>query len=405
MADEKISELSPAGTLTGAELAPIVQGGETVRTSLADISSYANNLLSLNDFGFSANAETLIGHTFAQMRADLDLEPGTDFYSISAADAAIAAVISDTAYNATSWNGVTNVAPSKNTVRDQFEALSGLYQPLDANLTIWAGVTPSANGQSLVAAADYSAMRTLLGLVIGTNVQAYDAGLAWLDGLNFTNEATFKAGVNLEIGVDVQAYDADLTTWAGITPASGVATFLATPSSANLKAAITDETGSGGALVFATAPTINQPNIVGTTTNDSAAAGSVGEYVSSVIAQGSAVSLSTDTAANITSITLTAGDWDVWGKGQFSPNPGVTTVAYILCSISSTSAVLNESGDRVAAYSPGGADIPYIGYITVSPGPVRISVASTTTYYLVGQSGFGTSTMSAWGALLARRVR
>lgn len=47
---------------------------------------------------------------------------------------------------------------------------------------------------------------------IGSTVQGYDAGLAYLDGLNFTNEATFKAGVNLEIGVDVQAYDANITT-------------------------------------------------------------------------------------------------------------------------------------------------------------------------------------------------
>ena len=44
---------------------------------------------------------------------------------------------------------------------------------------------------------------------IGSTIQGYDAGLAYLDGLNFTNEATFKAGVNLEIGTDVQAYDAD----------------------------------------------------------------------------------------------------------------------------------------------------------------------------------------------------
>lgn len=42
--------------------------------------------------------------------------------------------------------------------------------------------------------------------------------------------------------------------------AAGIAAFLATPSSANLIAAVTDETGTG-ALVFATSPTLVTPNI------------------------------------------------------------------------------------------------------------------------------------------------
>lgn len=46
---------------------------------------------------------------------------------------------------------------------------------------------------------------------------------------------------------------------------AGIATFLATPSSANLAAAITDETGSG-ALVFATSPTLVTP-LLGTPTS------------------------------------------------------------------------------------------------------------------------------------------
>lgn len=42
-----------------------------------------------------------------------------------------------------------------------------------------------------------------------------------------TTLATFRQGFGLEIGVDVQAFDADLSTWAGITPGTGVGTALA----------------------------------------------------------------------------------------------------------------------------------------------------------------------------------
>ena len=52
---------------------------------------------------------------------------------------------------------------------------------------------------------------------------------------------------------------------------TGVATFLANPLSANLKAAVTDETGSGGALVFAISPTLVTP-IIGAATGTSLAA-------------------------------------------------------------------------------------------------------------------------------------
>lgn len=68
--------------------------------------------------------------------------------------------------------------------------------------------------------------------------------------------STSRTNLGLAIGSNVQAWDADLDSWAAITRASGFDTFVATPSSANLKALITDETGSG-ALVFGTSPTIS----------------------------------------------------------------------------------------------------------------------------------------------------
>jgi hypothetical protein len=55
-----------------------------------------------------------------------------------------------------------------------------------------------------------------------------------------------------------QPTDPDLDTWAGITPGANIGTFLATPSSANLAAAMTNESGTG-ANVFATSPALTTP--------------------------------------------------------------------------------------------------------------------------------------------------
>jgi hypothetical protein len=63
----------------------------------------------------------------------------------------------------------------------------------------------SANGRSLISAANYAAMRTLLGLQIGTDIQAYNAKLANIAGLTLTGNAGKAVVVNaggtaLELG-------------------------------------------------------------------------------------------------------------------------------------------------------------------------------------------------------------
>jgi hypothetical protein len=73
---------------------------------------------------------------------------------------------------------------------------------------------------------------------------------------------------------------------------SGVATFLVTPSSANLRSALTDETGTGAA-VFATSPTLVTP-VIGAATGTSLALSSF-----------SAVSAAAPTIASATTIAPT----------------------------------------------------------------------------------------------------
>jgi hypothetical protein len=163
---------------------------------------------------------------------------------------------------------------------------------------------------------------------------------------------------------------------------------------------------AGTAVAFA------QPQgdqLLGTTTNDSASVGNVGEYVESVIPAGAAITLTTVTNANLTSISLTAGDWDV-DCGSSFVGSGTTTILGYTTSLSTTSLTLDQTvGRSVTTGQAGQAPTTGNGYpgntITQSLGPRRFSLGSTTTIYAVVQASFATSTLTAYGILRARRIR
>ena len=103
---------------------------------------------------------------------------------------------------------------------------------------------------------------------------------------------------------------------------AGVASFLATPSSANLASAVTDETGSG-ALVFATSPSLTTPNLgtpsAATLTNATGLPVSTGV---SGLGVGIATFLATPSSANLASAVT-----DETGSGSlvFATSPALTT--------------------------------------------------------------------------------
>jgi hypothetical protein len=138
--------------------------------------------------------------------------------------------------------------------------------------------------------------------------------------------------------------------------------------------------------------------IKGTSGNDNAQAGSIGEYPTPTNL--SAVSLTSGTATNVSSASLPGGDYDVECTANFVPAAS-TTWGNIQVGVSTTSATQPGLGGYQLIQAPLTAGLRQ----TIKSGAVRIQLASTTTVYCVATTVFGTSTMTADGFMRVRRVR
>jgi hypothetical protein len=141
----------------------------------------------------------------------------------------------------------------------------------------------------------------------------------------------------------------------------------------------------------------------GTNTNDAATAGNIGEYIESNVASpGSGIT--TATPANVTSISLTAGDWDVSASIGFNGG-GTTQVSTAIGSIALTTAVIDGTAGRSFNGFYNNGVVFSVGSLQSPIGPRRFSFASTTSVFLNCSATFTVSTMSCYGIIHARRVR
>jgi hypothetical protein len=135
----------------------------------------------------------------------------------------------------------------------------------------------------------------------------------------------------------------------------------------------------------------------GTATNDNANAGAIGEFVESLAADGSVGSWTTNVSKNITSISLTAGDWDVEG-----------VVSFAAASITGTNC-LGGMSTTTATNGPVPSEMPTVpttsGSVRLALTRQRFSLSSTSTVFLVGRIVFSAGTPTAGGYISARRVR
>lgn len=140
--------------------------------------------------------------------------------------------------------------------------------------------------------------------------------------------------------------------------------------------------------------------LVGTSTNDSAVAGNVGEYIETLVPVGSAVSLTTATPANVASIALTAGDWDVEASVNF--DAAGATITDMVSGIDGTTATIPTDGSE--CYT-GDQTTAATFKDSVAIPRKRVSLAAPASVFLVTQVTFTLGTVGVFGQINARRVR
>ena len=145
----------------------------------------------------------------------------------------------------------------------------------------------------------------------------------------------------------------------------------------------------------------SRASTTGITDGSLATAGQVGEFVTAT--QSTATSMTTAVAMNVTSISLTAGDWDVDGDVYMISSAAVGQG--MGASVSLTSAAMAGVAGPARTQLAVAVGSPNLAVGNLATGRLRVNVSTTTTVYLVAVASFGSGTCTAQGTIQARRMR
>jgi hypothetical protein len=224
---------------------------------------------------------------------------------------------------------------------------------------------------------------------------------------NSTGAVTMQDGIT---NSPISGSTGSFTTLAASSTVSGVGfttllspyALLASPTFTGTPAAPTAAPGTNTTQLATTAfvtssPTINTPVINGVTNGSTAPSGAIGQPITNT---GTSVALGGNgVATNITSISLTAGDWMVFGEIAFTATSSAVPSVWT-AGASTTSATLPAT----PLYAQIEATMPANGFATLTIPIQLINVSSGTTVYLIGQANYSSGTTgTATGTVTAVR--
>ncbi len=187
----------------------------------------------------------------------------------------------------------------------------------------------------------------------------------------------------------------------------------------NVLAAITSTASAVNYLLFANSATLGNPQVTvggsdaniqlqfsgkgtGGTINQGISSGAAvpagyrGEVISAAVLAASAVSLTNSTARNITSISVTPGNWLVLGVVSLAGSTSNMSQSISWCSL--TSATLPDNSIR------SGQSSAVTSQFNLPTAPLIVNAAANTTVFLEGFATFVTGTVGGSGYIVAIRI-